>query len=159
MLICLPKLSHAISEKKLATKSEVYFTIFIMALGQYLSFEKFYPSENTPVAMYTVLTMCYYSGFSNFFYILRKSILGIKNSILILHFISALYSIMFILKGCNVPHPFSPVLTNIFLLLLFSTWPNKPFLFKNIFNELSGDNALSRELLSQKPKASTQCKG
>ena len=37
-------------------------------------------------------------------------------------------------------------------------WPKKPFALKNIFNELSGDNALNRNNLQQNPKASTQCK-
>ena len=93
-------------------------------------------------------------------YALKRSFFGSHK---IFGFIATLINFTLVLHILNPNRFILPWSTSIFItifLFVFASlsWPNKPLGFKNIFNELSGDNALKR-LLSQKSKASTQCKG
>ncbi len=89
----------------------------------------------------------------------KKSPLGLKFLLAVFFICTSGYSAFYIFQNSSIYLSLFNFKVNKIIYYVFaSTWPNKPFAFKNIFNELSGDNALNRELLSQKPKASTQCK-
>ena len=93
-------------------------------------------------------------------YLFKKSPLGIRKLTYIFYILIIGYSSVYLLRSdLTITSPLSDFFSCILLFIMLSTWPNKPFAFKNIFNELSGDNALSRNNLQQNLKASTQCKG
>ncbi len=80
-------------------------------------------------------------------YALKRSFFGSHK---LLDFIAILINFTLALRILNPNRFILPWSTSIFVtifLFVFAavSWPNKPFALKNIFNELSGDNALSRK--------------
>ncbi len=92
-------------------------------------------------------------------YLFKKSPLGIRKLTYIFYILIIGYcSVCLLRSDLILTSPLSEFFSSILFFVMLSTWPNKPFSFKNIFNELSGDNTLERKQLAKKPKASTQYK-
>ena len=113
------------------------FSIFVMAL----SFTTLL--DNLPGIKALAALVFYIIGLASAYFndklpLGNKVLYFVISGVMILYAFSSLWSI-------KCPSQFSSTIMNPFLFTITSTWPKKPFAFKNIFNELSGDNALRRK--------------
>ncbi len=145
-------------KRKIATQLDCW-VLCVLFMAGFQAFGLEIQSFEVPsVSYFAILVLCYYGSFIITCGWLNRSIFGLKGSLYFVFLFFVTYTIDYLLDPLEKFPPINLFFSKTLIILLFTSWPNKPFAFKNIFNELSGDNALSRNNLQQNLKASTQCK-